>query len=229
VSGSWIEPTVDCSSGTGYDAFWVGLGGTPDQNHALEQIGTQAACTGSGDAQHFAWYELVPAGPVRVDVPINPGDHISARVTVDGTTVIVWLRNDTTGQAAIRTLQMSNPDTSSAEWIAEAPSECDSSGNCQTLPLANFGSVKFMGATATADGRTGPISSWDAQPVQLEPGAQFVSAGGASSQAGAQPTEVSSEGTSFSVDWLANGGYPAEYGYGGADGYVLPGGFVYGY
>jgi hypothetical protein len=217
VSGSWVEPTVNCSTGNGYDAVWVGLGGTSVQNQALEQIGTQAACSGSSDAQHFAWYELVPAGPVELDLSIHPGDHISAKVTVEGTSVTVWIKNETTGQATTKVLQMSNPDTSTAEWIAEAPSQCDGSGNCQTLPLANFGSVKFTSSTATADGHSGSISSWDAQPVQLQPGSQFASAGEATSQAGAQPTGLSSDGSGFGVDWLANAGstttaYPGGFG-----------------
>ncbi len=27
VSGSWVVPSATCGSGTGYSAFWVGLGG----------------------------------------------------------------------------------------------------------------------------------------------------------------------------------------------------------
>ncbi len=253
VSGSWVEPSVSCTSGSGYDAFWVGLGGTSSQqSDSLEQVGTQVACAGSGQAQHFAWYELVPAGPVTLNVAINPGDHISAKVTVNGTNVTVSLDDQTTGQSATKTLQMSNPDTSSAEWIAEAPSECDSSGNCQTVPLANFGSVNFTNATATANGHTGPISdsNWTAQSVQMDSSSGFVSAGG-SSQAGASPSSPTGGGSAFSVTWLANGssassstdgsgtggygggGYPSGYGgYGGGypGGYGYPGGVGgYGY
>jgi Peptidase A4 family len=248
VSGSWVEPTVNCSTGTGYDAFWVGLGGASQQSDALEQIGTQAACSGSGTAQHFAWYELVPSGPVRLGVTIKPGDHITGKVTVDGTSVTVSLRDDTTGQSTTKTLQMSNPDTSSAEWIAEAPSQCDSSGNCQPMPLADFGSVDFTDASATAGGQTGSISAWNAQPVQLESGSDFVSSGAAgTSQAGAQPSSLSSDGSAFSVQWLADssasdssqpgsqsgaggypggdGGYPGGYGGYGGYGGGYPGGY----
>ncbi len=68
-----------------------------------------------------------------------------------------------------KTLQENNPDTSSAEWIAEAPSQCDGSGNCTPLPLSDFGTVDFTNATATANGHTGTISdsNWTAQPVAL--------------------------------------------------------------
>ncbi len=237
VSGSWVEPSVSCSSGSGYDAFWVGLGGTSQQTQALEQVGTQAQCgdgSSSGAAVHFAWYELVPAGPVKLNVAISPGDHVSASVEVSGSNVTVSLQDTTSGQSATKTLQMSDPDTSTADWIAEAPAACDQTGDCQVLPLANFGSVNFSSATATANGHTGPISdsAWSAQPVQMASGSGFVSTGG-TSQAGAIPGSLSTDGSSFSVAWQGqsdqgtsgsgqsgqgtsgSGGGPGGYGYGG--------------
>lgn len=230
VSGSWVEPSVNCDSGTGYGAFWVGLGGTSQQSQSLEQVGTQAACSGdtTGQAQHFAWYELVPAGPVQLNVSIKPGDHVTASVKVSGTNVTVSLDDTTSGQSATKTLQMSNPDTSSAEWIAEAPSACDQTGNCQTLPLANFGSVNFTNATATANGHTGPINdpNWTAQPVQMASGSGFVSDGG-TSQAGASPGGVSADGSSFSVAWQGQS-QDSGYGDGGGQGYGYSGGQGYG-
>jgi hypothetical protein len=245
VSGSWVEPSADCSSGSGYDAFWVGLGGTSQQTDSLEQVGTQVECDGSGQAQQFAWYELVPSGPVELNLTIHPGDHISARVSVNGTSVTVSLDDQTTEQQTTRTLQMSEPDVSTAEWIAEAPSQCDGSGGCQPLPLADFGSVKFTNATATAAGHTGPVSDpgWTAQPVQMAAGPGFVSAGQGSSGAGAQPSSLSGDGSAFSVTWLANGesgsgdaggyGDPSSsggYGDPGGYGYWIPGGYGgYGY
>ena len=122
-----------------------------------------------GSAEYYAWYELVPAAPVKLDLAIKPGDHISAKVDVSGTNVTVSLTDQTSGQSTTKTLQMDNPDTSSAEWIAEAPSACDGSGGCQPLPLADFGTVQFTSATATANGHTGTISDsdWSAQPVAL--------------------------------------------------------------
>jgi opacity protein-like surface antigen len=54
VSGSWIEPTDDCTTGDGDAAFWVGLGGTEEQSESLEQIGTEADCSASGSADYFA-------------------------------------------------------------------------------------------------------------------------------------------------------------------------------
>lgn len=243
VSGSWTQPSIKCSSGQGNSSFWVGLGGSGGQSaaaggqsNALEQVGTAADCTGSGTASHYAWYELVPSPPVRLNLTISPGDRMSGTVSVSGTNITVSLVNHTTGASATKTLQMSNPDVSSAEWIAEAPSQCDGSG-CQPLPLANFGKVDFSQATATAGGHTGTISdpSWSAQPVTLGEGAggygssTFVSGG---SSGGAQASGLSSDGSAFSVSYgSAAGGSPVSsggdggYGSAGSDSGAGAGGY----
>jgi len=185
----------------------------------------------------------VPAAPVKLDLAIEPGDHISAKVSVSGSNVTVSLSDQTTGQSTTKTLQMDNPDTSSAEWIAEAPSACDGSGSCQTLPLADFGTVQFTSATATANGHTGTISdpNWSAQPVQLGgSGASDVSYGADTGSSGASPSSLSSDGSSFSVAAQASsgstgaadgaGGYgDGGYGYGdGGYGGYPGGGYGYG-
>ncbi|MGA2926639.1 MAG: G1 family glutamic endopeptidase, partial [Solirubrobacteraceae bacterium] len=216
VSGSWVQPTADCSAGDGYSAFWVGLGGAGQQSQALEQVGTQSDCVSGGQTDYYAWYELVPSAPVKLPITISPGDHVAARVTVDGTTVTVSLSDETTGASSTKTLQMSAPDSSSAEWIAEAPSTCDESGNCQPLPLADFGTVTFTSTSATADGHTGSISdpNWTAVPVALSGGGSgFVSDQGSS--ADAQPTSLSSDGSSFSVAWQSDSSAQSAGGYGG--------------
>ncbi len=261
VSGSWVEPTAKCtSSSPTYSAFWVGIGGSSGQSQGLEQVGTQANCNASGATSYYAWYELVPAAPVNLDVAVKPGDHVTGKVTVNGTTVVVTLENTTTGQSATKTLQTDNIDTSSAEWIAEAPSACDgsggasASGSCQPLSLADFGTVNFTNASATAGGHTGPIndSNWQTSAVQLDggaAGAQPYGPMGVSYDTGssgtAQTSNLSSDGSSFSVAWQSGdssstatqtssgsgggyggGGYGGDgYGY-GSGGYGYPG---YGY
>jgi hypothetical protein len=206
VSGSWVQPTVKCTNGQTYSAYWVGLGGSGQQSGSLEQTGTEANCSSTGVADNYAWYELVPAAPVRLGLAIHPGDHVSAKVSVNGTQVVISLSDQTTGGSTTKTLQMSNPDTSSAEWIAEAPSQCDQNDNCQPLPLANFGGINFTNSSATANGHTGTISdsNWAATAVQLDGGSDNNGLGGPSftsdsSSAGAQPSALSSDGSSFSV------------------------------
>lgn len=258
VSGSWTQPSANCTAGSGDASFWVGLGGAGQQSNALEQVGTEVDCSGSGTGSNYAWYELVPSAPVRLDLTISPGDHVSGRVDVSGTTVTVSLADHTSGQSVTKTLTMSNPDTSSAEWIAEAPSACDSSGNCQPVTLADFGKVTFTGASATANGHTGTISdqSWANEPVSLSSeaggygGPEFLSTQQASGDA--QPSGLSTDGSSFSVSYVGSGsqssasagdgsyggdgggyggyggtgGYGGYYGYGAAGGYHgYPGGY----
>ena len=129
-----------------------------------------------------------------------------------------------------KTLQMSSPDTSSAEWIAEAPSSCTQDGSCQPLPLADFGTVTFSNASATANGHTGPISDseWQAQAVQLSGN------GGtdgylptpvdyqSSSSGSAQPSSLTGNGSSFAVSWQSGSSQSSSS---GGDGYSGGGGY----
>jgi hypothetical protein len=234
VSGSWVAPTAKCTgsagagSGATYSAFWVGLGGA-GQTEALEQAGTEANCSASGQASYYAWYELVPAAPVRINLAVHPGDRISTRVTVAGTAVDVSVSNLTTGQSFSRQLTMSDPDASSAEWIAEAPSSCDGSGGCTPLPLTNFGTVNFTSASAsTTDGQPGSISdsNWSTAAVSLTPGAgssgfEGVDLASGQTSGSATPSSLSSDGSSFSVAYSAgaSGTSTSGQGYGGGDGY----------
>ncbi len=221
VSGSWVQPTSKCSSGQDDAAFWVGIGGDDGQSSSsfgqsglgdgsstsLEQIGTEGNCTGNG-TQYYAWYELVPAAPVQLNLAIHPGDHITASVTVNGGNTSFSLTDKTTEQSFSKTVSSPNPDTSSAEWVAEAPSQCDGSGNCTPLPLSDFGTVDFSNATATANGHTGPISdpNWTAQPIALGSGGSYdIGYGSSQNTAGASPSSLSSDGSSFSVAWQQNG------------------------
>ena len=159
VSGSWVQPTSKCATGQDDAAFWVGIGGDDGQSSSsgspalgdgsstsLEQIGTEGNCTGNG-TQYYAWYELVPAAPVQLNLAIHPGDHITASVSVNGNSTSFSLTDKTTGQSFSKTVSSPNPDTSSAEWVAEAPSQCDGSGSCTPLPLSDFGTVDFTNAS----------------------------------------------------------------------------------
>src|SRR3984893_2100950 len=147
VSGTWVQPAANCSaSGAAFSAFWVGLGGFSDTSQGLEQIGTESDCTAGGHATYGVWHELVPDASVPVKLKVFPGNRISANVTVTGQLVVVNLKNLTRKTSFTKRLFMAAPDVSSAEWIAEAPSACTSSGDCRALPLANFGPVAFNSA-----------------------------------------------------------------------------------
>jgi hypothetical protein len=249
VTGSWVQPTAKCSSsGSTYSAFWVGLGGA-DGKEALEQDGTEANCDADGTAHYYAWYELVPKAPVKVDLAVQPGDHMTATTSVSGHEVTESIVNHTTGRSYTKTLTMSDPDVSTAEWVAEAPSQCQSgASNCTALPLSNFGKVSFTSASATdSSGHTGTISSndWSTAALTLDPSESSGGLGGdygygyssdavsSGTSGSASPSSLTDGGSAFTVAYKRESsetssqgssyGYPGStgegYGYGGGYGY----------
>jgi Peptidase A4 family len=235
VSGSWTQPAASSSSSSasGYSAFWVGLGGSSGDSESLEQVGTASDWV-DGRAEYYAWYELLPAGQVKLDLAINAGDHIAASVNVSGSTVTIRLVDETSGAAVTKTESMSSPDTSSAEWIAEAPAAQTSSGGYETLPLANFGSVKFGNASATGGGHTRSISdsSWTVQQVSLGSAASTSSLSDDGSSFSVWFESSSTAGASQPLDPQPGPGHGDDsggYGYDGGPGYDYGGGYGYGY
>jgi peptidase A4-like protein len=206
VKGSWIQPAANCTStaaparngkgnghGNGggggkssssYSSFWVGLDGY--SSNTVEQTGTDADCSGTTPV-YYGWYEFYPAFPVNLPDPVAPGDSMSAEVSVSGGVVTTTLHDATRGWTEQATQSSSGYALTSAEWIAEAPS----SG--KVLPLANFGTVTFTGASATGGGHTGPISDFSDDPLTM------VTSSG---QTKAVPSGLSSRGSSFSVTWF---------------------------
>jgi hypothetical protein len=200
VTGKWVQPVATCSDlSSTYSAFWIGLGGFSNNSFAVEQTGTLANCS-AGTPYYTAWYELYPKPPVMLRMSVRPGDTFSATVSVSKKTVLIRIKDVTTGKLFTKKLHMARPDLGSAEWVAEAPSGCDSAGNCSTLPLTNFGTVAFSHSTATVKGHKGRISDpvWSATTIELhgdlpnEP-----------SQAGANaiPGAIGPDGGSFAVTW----------------------------
>jgi len=126
---------------------------------------------------------------------------------VHGIRVTIRLVDDTSGASIVKHLRLAHPDTSSAEWIAEAPSTCDARRSCTALPLTDFGTVDFSNAAArTARGVAGSISdsSWLAHAIALDEssgpgsGARFL---GPATLVTAVPTILEDSGSSFAVNW----------------------------
>jgi hypothetical protein len=203
ATGAWTQPTATCSAGHAtYSSVWVGLGGYSLHSRALEQIGTETDCTAGGRAVSSAWYELVPDPSHAIRLTIDPGDRVRATVSVTGAEVTLSLTDVTRHRSFTKRLHASTVDTTSAEWILEAPSECTSSVNCHTLPLADFGSTPISSASAvTSTGHRGTItdSRWTATKINLAAtGRQFISGPGASLVT-AVPSALSASGTAFTV------------------------------
>ena len=192
VKGSWVQPAVTCAPrASTYSAFWVGLGGFSGGSGGLEQIGTESDCR-NGTPVYTAWYELLPAESTPIDLAVSPGDTISAEVSVNGAAATLTLTDVTTNQTFSTTATPSLLDTSSAEWIAEAPSQCLGRNRCTPLPLANFGTVQFSGSSTTANGHVGTISdaSWSSTAIDLGGGAGSASA-----------ASLSTDGSSFAITY----------------------------
>ncbi|MBV9119127.1 MAG: hypothetical protein JOZ39_00340 [Chloroflexi bacterium] len=184
VSGTW---TVPAGGGNGTDATWVGIGG--DKTHDLIQAGTENIVRG-GRVSHDAWVEMLPAASRPVNLPVHAGDTISVSLAQSAPSQWqVTINNTTTGQQFQATEQYSS-SLSSAEWIEEAPS------NRQTvLPLDDFGTIAFSGATAVENGQQVSISQANGQAITMIRGRQAL----------ATPSALGADGQSFSVSFDAAG------------------------
>jgi len=202
VTGRWVQPAATCADlSSTYSAFWVGLGGFARSSFAVEQTGTLANCS-NGTPYYTAWYELYPKPPVILRLAVRPGDRLSATVSVSKQTVLIWLKNVTTGKRFTKRVHMRRPDLGSAEWVAEAPTGCDFTGSCSTLPLTNFGTVAFSHGTATVKGHKGRISdpAWSATTIELH-GDLNDPTHPSSAGANAIPGVLGGDGGSFAVTW----------------------------
>ena len=183
VSASWTEPAVTCTATDTFASFWVGLDG--DGTNTVEQTGTEADCDG-GAATYQGWFEMFPAAPVFYGNPVEPGDAMSASVVADGGGTFTLTLTDSTHGWNQTTSQVSDTaQLGSAEVITEAPSDGT------VLPLSNFGTVSFTGATAdnTAIGNENPSAL------------TMVSANGVTE---ATPSALNG-GNAFTVTWDSSG------------------------
>jgi hypothetical protein len=208
VSGAWTVPTATCTTGrTAYSAVWVGLGGYRTNATGLEQIGTEADCSSVGAAHYSAWLELLPAASRSIHMAVRPGNEIKASVTVIRHDATLRISDVTTGASYSRTARLTSRDVSSADWIVEAPSTCSTSGSCHTLSLADFGTVTFTSATATAAGVTRPLQSgtWPTTELLLQQSGAGAVTGSRSALertlVNATPSQTFTSLGGFSVTW----------------------------
>jgi Peptidase A4 family len=140
VTATWVEPAVSPAGSTQtYASFWAGLDG--DGSATAEQTGT-AICSRNGIVTHYAWYEMYPAGEVRVPgFTVAAGDVVTATVRNDGRGSFTLSLVDQTSHASFsRTQPGPAGAAASAEIIAEAPTD---SSLGRLIPLADFGAVDF--------------------------------------------------------------------------------------
>ncbi len=198
VSGSWTVPGLTCSRGTQYAAFWAGIDGF--SSSTVEQTGVLAECS-SGSAVYSAWYEFYPASPVYAPSSdaVKPGDVVSAAVTYSSSsgTFVASLTDATQGWTFTSSAtSVSGAAQSSAECITERPSIGGS-----LTKLANFGIVYFgqdstgVSSTCYANGNAFGSFGTSVQEITMVNFRGMVLA---------QPSGLSSDGSSFSVTWKAS-------------------------
>jgi hypothetical protein len=160
ATGTWKQPKARCTPGRATSSsFWVGIGGFGESSQALEQLGSVADCDASGRQSYRLWYEVIPAPAQFISMKVAAGDTLTASLVVDGQRVVFSLKNTTHRARFSKVVTVSHPlDTTSAEWIAEAPSLCTSSSDCRIVPLTNFGSVGFSNIATVGDGHPGTIT-----------------------------------------------------------------------
>jgi hypothetical protein len=222
AAGEWTVPTVRCARGdrSASSAAWVGLGGYASRTPKVQQVGTDSNCDSSGAPTYSAWFEVVPYPAYSIDETVRPGDAMAGSVRILAGNVELRLSDRTRGWSFVRTISWPEPDTSSAEWVIEAPATC-LRYRCFRPGLANFGAVAFHHVAAVAGGRTGTLVSraWKATPLRLVPVAQSGTLGVEDqvgqappspddrppiSPAGASPTPAADAGASFTIAWAAD-------------------------
>jgi hypothetical protein len=120
-----------------------------------------------------------------VSLSVNPGDSVTVSITQKGALDwIISMKNNTTGGAYSTTVQYRSSN-SSAEWVQEAPSV-----GRGTVPLDDFGTLKWSAASAVRDGNTLTLGALGAQAITMINGSR---------QALAVPSVIASDGMSFSV------------------------------
>jgi hypothetical protein len=217
VAATWTQPTVDCSSGGGggggvlggllggnglgnllgpggsASSFWVGLDGY--SSSSVEQLGTDSDCNGT-TPQYYAWWEMFP-NPSQVlsssSYPVRPGDQITAWVASNaaGTKFYLAEKDANAGWIFSTTQTASGFARTSAEVVAEAPSSCNLLF-CSEVPLSNFGHVAFGNADLIDNsGNNGSLSSFAANEITMATGNRTL----------AVPSNLSSDGRSFSIAW----------------------------
>jgi hypothetical protein len=201
VRGSWVVPAIrgTCPSTAQYSSFWVGIDGYGSST--VEQTGTDSDCQG-GAPVYYAWYEFYPHPSFTISkVNVHPGDAIFADVHYSSLSFTVTLTDVTTGQTFTTSSKVRSAQRSSAEWIAEAPS---SSGG--VLPLANFGTSYFgVDATGVASTSYAAIGGLSLSIGSFGSSLQSITMVTKSGAVKAQPSALSSDGTSFLVTWKSSG------------------------
>ncbi len=162
VKGTFTVPGPAAGEpGDGQVSEWVGVDGASDSDTALIQAGVAE----SGDPQSPGgvsiqpWWEILPASETDIStVSVSAGDRVTVTIwQLSGSTWEINLTDDTNGQSYTTPPEQFTGTGSSAEWIVEAPAQCQSQNQCQLTPLVPYSpDVVFSNL-----GMSGPETSLD--------------------------------------------------------------------
>ncbi len=164
---------------------------------SVEQLGADSDCNGT-TPMYYAWWEMFP-NPSQVlstsSYPVRPGDQMTAWVALRTARArrapSCPRRTPTPAGPSRRRRTRERPARSSAEAVAEAPSSCNLLF-CSEVPLSNFGHVSFGNADLIDNsGNNGSLSGYPANAITKATGNRTL----------AVPSNLSSDGRSFSVAW----------------------------
>jgi hypothetical protein len=144
IKGDWTVPTAtQHTSGQGENSSdWIGIGGgcidagCTATDNTLIQTGTEQDVSSSGAASYSAWYELVPAPSLTVNMTVAPGDHMHASIAEAVAGSNVWnitLQDVTRGETFSTTVPYSSTHAT-AEWIEETPLLIGTNAGFAALP-----------------------------------------------------------------------------------------------
>jgi len=157
AQATWIVPEVIYDGVPSAVGNWVGIGGfcknanCKSGDKTLIQLGTAQEPLSVTETDYYAWYEMLPKGPVTIPLVVSPGDVITASLSCPGkckgnASWTLSMTDETTGRSW-STVVKYNSKKLSADWIVEAPG-----GPGGYAPLADFGITTFSQSMVNAAG-----------------------------------------------------------------------------
>jgi hypothetical protein len=150
ITGDWTVPTATQHSAgqSAASSDWIGIGGgcidagCTATDSTLIQTGTEQDVSSSGAASYSAWWEIIPAPSLTINMTVSPGDHMHASIAEVVPNSNLWtitLTDVTRNESFSQTVPYTSTHTT-AEWIEETPLLIGTNPGLSALPnLTNPG------------------------------------------------------------------------------------------
>jgi hypothetical protein len=150
ITGDWTVPTATQHSAgqSAASSDWIGIGGgcidagCTATDSTLIQTGTEQDVSSSGAASYSAWWEIIPAPSLTINMTVSPGDHMHASIAEVVPNSNLWtitLTDITRNESFSQTVPYTSTHTT-AEWIEETPLLIGTNAGLSALPnLTNPG------------------------------------------------------------------------------------------